>query len=258
MGSAEIRFLANSGVFIQYGGLRLLVDGIYGKNRFFTQPLKEIQLAVFGMNSPYRDADYVIHTHRHVDHFNAGYVDEYAANNNVKGVFAPRSSQDPSSFLEDIGPLRKAAAKGVLWEPAPAPGESASRQLGQDAFVTYYPCRHLDQKSYPAVAHCAVGLTLGQQRFLFAADADPCAENDWCFQGPGALTAVFVTPLFLIQPHGRQLLKTLAPEHVVIYHLPFQEDDVTGLRPMVERELADYGGELPLTALMEPGQTARF
>ena len=95
MEQVNIRFLANSGVYVQYRDCRFLVDGIYGKNRFFTPPLKEVQKAVFGMNSPYRDVDYVLHTHRHTDHFNAGYVDEYAVNNAVKRIFVPQGSPAP-------------------------------------------------------------------------------------------------------------------------------------------------------------------
>lgn len=231
-----------------------MVDGIFGKTPYFTPPLKEVQLAVFGMNSPLRNVDYIFHTHRHTDHFHAGYVDAYAANNTVKGVFVPRSSKQPDSYLEDLAPLIKAAGK--LREPAGIPGVPERWQLEENCTVTYWPCTHLDAKSYPAVIHCGVLLELHGCRLLFAADADPGPENGQWLRELGALDAVFLTPLFLIHPCGRQIIQNAAPARTVIYHLPLEEDDTTGLRPMAQRELAEFGEILPgLTALLSPGQT---
>lgn len=255
MEQVSIQFLANSGVAVQYGLRRFLVDGIYGKNRFFTPPLKEIQKAVFGMDSPYRDMDYVLHTHRHTDHFSAAYLDEYAANNAVRRIFVPRSGPDPQSFLEDRAGLPKATRLGVLQEVELEPGQHASWQLETDCAVTYCRCRHLDHGTYPAVLHCAVLLTLGDRQLLFAADADPSEENAALFSSLGPLSAVFITPLFFVHPDGRKMLQRLAPKRIVLYHIPFAVDDSTGLRPLAEREVANYGPDLPsLVALTEPNQ----
>jgi len=259
MSQVAIQLLANSGVYIQGCGLRFLVDGIYGKNRFFSPPLKEVQKAVFGMNSPYRNVNYLLHTHRHTDHFCAAYVNEYASNNTVDGIFVPRSSPDPDSFLEDRGALPKAALLGCLREISVGPGEVCRIPLKNGCEAAYVRCRHLDGNSYASVLHCGLLLTLGPQRFLFAADADSTEENLRAFQALGPLTAVFVTPLFFLHPAGRHMLEVLRPERVVLYHLPLAEDDVTKLRPLAQRELADYG-DMPfqLEALTEPNQTLLF
>ena len=90
-------------------------------------------------------------------------------------------------------------------------------------------------------------------RLRFAADADWSPENRERFLALGPLTAVFITPLFLLHPDGRRLLEQIMPEQVVLYHLPFQRDDVTGLRAVAEKELAQ-SNPFRLTALMEPGQ----
>ena len=75
MATVSIQLVANSGVLVQYRGLRFLIDGIYGNNPYFTPPRKEIQKAVFGMNSPFRDVEFLLFTHRHTDHFDAAYTD---------------------------------------------------------------------------------------------------------------------------------------------------------------------------------------
>lgn len=249
----HIQLAANSGVLVSFGGRRVLVDGIYGKNRFFSPPLKEVQRAVFGMDSPYRDVDFLLFTHRHTDHFDAAYTDEYARNNRVRGIYVPQAGADPASFLEDRRPLPKAAEQGVLHELSPEKEQALSIPLWDDCAATYVPTRHLDVQTYAAVRHCAVLLSIGRVRLLFAADADWSPENRERFLALGPLTAVFITPLFLLDPDGRCLLEQIMPEQVVLYHLPFQRDDVTGLRAVAEKELA-RSNPFRLTALMEPGQ----
>ena len=86
-----VQLVANSGILVETGTLRILIDGIYGENRYFTPPLKEVRKAVFGMNSRYRGLDCLLFTHRHVDHFCAPYADEYAKNNRLWGLYVPRA-----------------------------------------------------------------------------------------------------------------------------------------------------------------------
>lgn len=250
--SVDIQLIANSGVLVTWGPYRVLVDGIYGKNRFFSPPQKEMQKAVFGMESVYRNVDAVLVTHRHTDHFDAAYVDKYAANNAVKGIYVPQASGDPASFLEDLRPLPKAAAKGVLREVRLAGEETLSVSLGEGCRAVFLRTRHLDGKSYSSILHCSLFFEAGGRRILFAADADYCPENQRTFAAWGQLDAVFVTPLFLSMPQGRRLLEEIHPGQVVLYHIPFAPDDVSGLRPLAARELSQ-SQPFPLTAMMEPG-----
>lgn len=255
----EIHFLANSGVCICSENARFLVDAIYSENAYFTQPLKEIQKAVFGMGSPYQHADYVLHTHRHIDHFHAAWVDEYALNNRVKQLFVPQSSKILDGRFEDPFPLRKAAEKGVLQEVSLSLGQWETWQLENNYRVSYGRCPHLDASSYLGIMHCAVLLEVGMNRFLFAADADCSQETAELFTQAGALKAIFVTPLFFLRPEGREMLRQMKPENVILYHIPFAEDDITGLRVLVQRQLQQYGEAWGnLYALTEKKQTLHF
>ena len=247
-----IQLIANSGVLVIWGSRRFLVDGIYGKNRFFSPPQKEMQKAVFGMESVYRDVDVVFVTHRHTDHFDAAYVDEYAANNAVRGIYVPRAGQDPHSFLEDRRPLPKAETRGILQEVSAAEGERITIPLGGSCKAVFLPTRHLDWRSYRAVLHCSLLLELGGRRILLAADADHCAENQRAFMTEEPLDVVLVTPLFLSVPQGRRILEEMRPGQVVLYHIPFAPDDVSKLRDLVNRELMQSYA-FPLTAFMESG-----
>lgn len=257
MDPVKIQLVANSGVMVGFDGIRILIDGIYGRNRYFSPPQKEMQKAVFGMSSVYRDIDFLLYTHRHTDHFDAAYADEYAVNNQVKAIIVPRAGMEPDSFLEDRRPLPKAAEKGVLREVHMVGEDRMQIPLSRECSARYLRTQHLDCKSYAAVEHCAVLLELGEKKLLFAADADGCEKNRERFSALGHLTAMFVTPLFLLHPDGRHMLESLLPEQVVLYHIPFQQDDCTGLRSMVEKEL-DQPYPFRLTALMEPEQVLQI
>ena len=43
MATVKIRFIANSSVLIDVGDRRLLIDGLYGNNPFFTPIRKEMK-----------------------------------------------------------------------------------------------------------------------------------------------------------------------------------------------------------------------
>ena len=53
---------------------RYLVDGIFGETEYFSPLPKSMKKACFGMGEEYRDIDHLLFTHRHLDHFHAGFV----------------------------------------------------------------------------------------------------------------------------------------------------------------------------------------
>lgn len=247
-----IQLIANSGVLVTCGPLRVLVDGVYGRSRYFSPPRREMELAAAGEPSVYRDADALLVTHRHGDHFDAAAVDAYAAHNRTAVVCVPRASGDPQSYFEDQRPLPQAAERGVLYEVCPEGAEQAVISLGAGARAEYLRTQHLDWKVYSSIVHCSLVLEAGGRRVLFAADADRSPENRERLSALGRLDAVFVTPLFFSYPSGRQCLEAMGAERVALYHIPFAPDDSSGLRRMAADQLARTY-PFPLTALMEPG-----
>ena len=87
----KVTLVGNAGVWLRETGHSLLLDSLYGKNEFFSSPLAEMDAAAAGLASHFRDADAVLFSHRHEDHFNARLVNEMALSR-ADGWGFPRSS----------------------------------------------------------------------------------------------------------------------------------------------------------------------
>ena len=90
------------------------------------------------------------------------------------------------------------------------------------------------------------------------------ADTDWTYPvknvqsllGQTKLQAVFVNPLSYMDTTGMKWLRALQPPRVVIYHVPYEGEDKSGLRRLVNRELqSQYLVNWDLLALTEPMQT---
>lgn len=252
MSGLSLSFIANSGVLIDGSSVRILVDGIYGKNPHFTLPRKNIQKAVFGMNSVYRNIDYLLFTHRHTDHFDAAYTDEYVKNNSVKGVYVPEASNVMDSYLEDQRQLKTCRACGILNEFIPEVTKAVRFELERDIVISYYRTEHLDGKSYPVI-NAGILLEMSGKRIFFAADSDYGKHNKDILAELGKLDCILVTPLFLVHPAGRDIIERISPGRVVIYHLPDETDDSSGLIELSSKVM-NYEYCCPISAFTAEGQ----
>ena len=237
----------------------VLVDGIFGETPYFSPLPKEVKKACFGMGDDYRDIRYLIFTHRHQDHFHAGFLKSYVRKNRVQTVIVPPAGTDPTSYLEDRGSVKDVAAVCRLEEPALSLGEHQYFSLAENdsqgsSTAEYMCCRHLDSRTYPAVGHCAVLLTHAGRRLLFLADADTSEDNKALLADIHEPDAVFVTPLFYLDPRGRHILSAMSPKRTFLYHIPFPEDDVTGLKALAVKLLKEHTEDETLQ-IFEAGDT---
>jgi ribonuclease BN (tRNA processing enzyme) len=172
----SVQLIANSGLWLEFANQHFLIDGIYGATPYFSPPQKEMQKAVFGMESCYRNADKIFFTHRHVDHFSSKYLNEYLKNNQVESVFVPAISNNPDPF-EDRGQVFGTGAAERLHEIKLDYGETQTYSLGLKCSAQFIRTKHLDAQNYSEICHCMLHLTLGEVSMLFAADSLDAEEN---------------------------------------------------------------------------------
>lgn len=215
----RITILCNAGILLDYGGQTLLIDGIcqsafgfYGlQDRDFGDMMQGA-----GAYSALRG---VIFTHCHPDHFDETRVEL----------------------------LRSRLPDCTFWVPDEDKLSSGCIQCGPFS-VYYYETPHMPQ-DYSQVRHFVLRIEVGGLLLYVAADAALDVAMHDKLMGPKRYDCVIVNPVYLSTAETRTLLQKRAPRRIVVYHLPGDKADQTGIRRKTERTISRFAAQLPpLTA----------
>jgi len=251
--TVNIQLIANAGVVAEYNGIRFLIDGLQGEtDTAFSKIPEDILKDMLAGKGKLSNIDYILFSHEHPDHFAPRYVCEYLKNNEVRAVFLPgKRSGDINVLTENLKENTKNCQLIELQEKG-----AARYKLRDDIFITAFAAVHMGPQFADIVNYCYL-LTLGTKSILFTADADYKEENFTNALAGVCVDAVFVNPLFFNNPAGRRIIeKTIKPGKVIIYHIPFEEDNTFLLRKMVLRDIGRFKNDVYETnALLDEGQS---
>ena len=234
-------FVSNGAVLIQYNGTKVLIDGLYRDDSgYFSQLPDAAWKTMQRGEGELAHIDYLLFTHSHWDHFYEPYVLTYLQKNRVKGYCLPHTDR----VLEKC-PVISFDGEGKA-------------ELGGDITCRYLDIRHLDPRFYDVVNRCYL-LEMKGKHFLFTGDADYQEEVFTAFSGE-EIDVAFVTPVFYNHPKGRRILQELlSVKKVVIYHLPFPEEDGMQMEKMARRDMERHGkAEQPVVIWNKTGQSMVF
>ncbi len=246
----RVTLLANAGVLLQYRGIALLLDGIFGKR---DNPFSELPdgcwQAMLREEPPFARLDYLLFSHYHPDHFAPEMVRELLEHRTVKGLFYPEDGAPQVRSLSDW--LRQWGVPCVLLSPRT---DRAVVQVEPDISVQAFIVPHLGEE-YRAVPHVCYLLCFDGRRVLFTADSDYLHE-DFSRLAATPLEAVFLNPLFYQAYYDERLFHGhFNTDTLCVYHVPFREDDRMHMRDMAWRMPRAAAEEhlrvLPLTEPMQ-------
>lgn len=246
----RVTLVANAGLLLEYGGVTLLLDGIFdGSGHSFSAPAPDVWQGMLTGAAPFERIDCLLFTHCHPDHLNCDMLRTYLAHRSVKGVFLPDTELVRDSGLPED--LRAHGTPAVLLSEAT---DRAVYRIAPEVTVQAFRTRHLD-KCYAQVEHFCYLLTFGEKRVLFTADMDYVSE-DLSVLGERRLRAVFVNPLFFTALRtGRFFRGTLHTDEICVYHVPFAEDDADAMRSHLRYGMDRWDADKPaVSALTEPFQ----
>lgn len=251
--NVSMTLIANTGVLVEYDGIKILVDGIhYDSEYHFSKVPKKILNDMMEGNGKFKNIDYIMFSHEHSDHFSPYYTMEYLKNNNVKCIFMPLEGSEKLANLQAYINNYSFSCR-LLKLPV---GESCCYQLRQDISVTIFNAVHMG-KQYSFMDNYCFLLTLGEKNILFTADAD---YVDSYFKNPLTgkdIDVVFVNPLFFNNIAGRKVIENvIKPTMVGVYHIPFLQDDKLMFRKIVKRDMNKFKNDFyDVFALCDEGQT---
>ena len=246
----SVTLVANGGLLLEYGGTRMLLDGIFGREGHpFSAPSPETLEKLAAGEEPFGQIDVLLFSHNHPDHFSPELTLAFLKRRPVRGVFLPDSRTVTESGLPAFLAERNIPC-AQLSDQTDRMGFRITPEITVRAFRTL----HLDRK-FEKVKHFCYLISFGGKNLLFTADLDYVTEDLSRLNGV-PLEAVFLNPLFFGALSREKFFRgQLEPRQFLVYHVPFPGEDTMGIRTGLEKDLARWPAEKPpVTVLDKPLQ----
>jgi L-ascorbate metabolism protein UlaG (beta-lactamase superfamily) len=233
--TVTITFIANTGVLINYKGIRMMLDGIqFHHVEPFDSTPDELYFAMLSGNSEWRNIDYLLFSHEHPNHFSPTKTIPYIEANHVKAVFMPQKGSHELTRLRRT--IMGTSTRCVTLTPAL---NGVEYELAPDIMLRVIATRHMGDE-YSNIENYSYFFTFGGKGALFTADAEPLPEN-FAILRDVHVDVAFINPLFFHDKRGRETLDTvIKPRQVKIYHLPFKSDSTVMYERLARRDMQRY------------------
>jgi L-ascorbate metabolism protein UlaG (beta-lactamase superfamily) len=207
-----LRYVANAGVLLSYGGGRFLIDAPIrdGISPYATSSVDE-RSRLERARPPYDRVDAILVTHWHEDHFSAEAVAAHLSNN-ARALLV--SSPEVVERVRVIAPTLGAQLRSVL----PAPGTAVVTSVGgvpvRVLRIRHNPTRRLPEQH--------VGFLIGAaDAVLHVGDADPAADNFALLRELPQVDLLLAPFWFMGTTANQHLVRTaIAARRVAALHVP--------------------------------------
>ena len=253
----QITLTANAGILLQTEKSSFLVDALHvgGDYPFSRVPEEMLQLMNNGDNA-FRNADYLIFSHSHSDHYSPDATLDYLKHNHVKRIILP-DEEAPEDSVRERNLLQWLEENKIpAWRFNQERGKQHTYMLAPDVYLTAMCMPHISERFANLNCICLL-ISVGGRKILFTSDCDFQNEELFKIFGEANIDAVFINPLFFHEEAGRKILSnTVCPRHVLIYHVPFEHEDVLSMRALVRQDIRKYGSDFSdVQILQESRQT---
>lgn len=238
MNEITITYIANAGILICGAEKKILIDGIHSFEPFGFSPVPDKVLNhIIEGQGIYEYMDYILFTHRHKDHFNGKYLSDYCLLNTPRMIVIPKDGDSLENTKGNIICLDT-----EFWEGRVILEDNGLKLI---AYKTLH-----DGKEYRDVAHYVYQINLLECHILVMGDTDfRCSELETMLAGQ-RIDILIVNWLFLNNRMGRALINKVNPKELIIYHLPFENEDIKNYIKIAKRDLKRYETEMPETKLL--------
>ena len=244
--------MGNAGVLISFGGTKILLDSLYmDDSGMFSNVPSDIMDRLFVGEKEFEGVEYVLFSHFHPDHFHKQLALDYFSFRPPKRTILPEDSR----YGQDLTACLK--QKSIPYTELKANSKNHVFALSPQFYVTAIPTGHMGCQ-FADVPHFSYLFTAYDRNVLFLADAR-CSSSDLQCLEKETINSVFVTPLFFHNKAGQEIIKNiLCPNQVLIYHLPFLEDDKNGYLKMAKWDCQNWKQNISIKLFCEPGQVILF
>lgn len=237
----RILLTANAGILLEVAGVRFLIDALHHSDQypFSKVPLCLLERMNHGNNS-FRNVDFVLFTHNHPDHYSPKLLMDYLQHNCVHRVLLPKQTdgeiceQELAAYLEQ--------AHVPCWRMGLLRGQCRIYQLMPDVYLTVLGMQHTGRMFADLDCDCIL-ITVKGKQILVTSDCDYENRDHYLALNKVQPDAVFINPLFFHSKQGRSLLEKWDSRNVILYHVPFENEDEMHLRVLAHRDYNKYRHE---------------
>jgi len=235
---------ANSGVLLQSGETRILVDGLFRPHPewegFTFASLDSLQLSTAQLDDGlFANIDLILATHVHRDHFHPEEVASFLRKNQ-ETIFVG-NNQLVESVLENDVNSPQISSRLIQ----PESSGSISSYAISGVKLTFVPISHAGEP-YQWIANDAIVIELGGLRILHLGDANPDPKLfSYFVENPQTIDLVIAPYWFLLQAPqseqtGKQIVtEILAAKRVMAVHLPPDPERISLYSQMLSEAYLD-------------------
>lgn len=227
--------IANAGVLVEMCGVKILVDALHRrKTEQFSRVGKDLFDKIVTGKGEFAHIDLMLNTHDHPDHYDADGMRAFIANHPETNVLSPARLAGPNVYR--------------------LAGEEHRLDFG-DIHARAKKLVH-DGPQYAHIPNYGFVVEVCGWRGLFLGDA---AMNEVSVGGLVAgekIDAAFLNFPYVTLVRGKRLVReVIRPKNVVVFHLPFAEDDIGNYR-RVTKYIVEKDAETmpPVRVLWDEGQ----
>jgi len=228
MSEIVVTLSANAGVVIRAGGKTIWVDALHEeKQAGFSTLSAKLQAQLLAGDPP----DYICYTHCHGDHYSRRLTAAAAGQWPQAKLFLPQTELEGQTLIT---------------------GDGFSHRDG-NMTLTFLRLPH-EGAQYADVKHYGLLISLPEGNILIPGDCATASPALSAAIGERKIDVALLDFPWITLRRGREFLaQNIHPAHILVYHLPFEEDDICGYRQAAEKAACQMDVDVRL--LRQPLQT---
>lgn len=234
--SCDITLTANAGVMLRCGGLKIFCDAFHRHKTDNFSTLTPDMQAKMAVSPEFSGANAMIFTHKHPDHYSRHLIAAAKALTPGAVIISPAPDFDDQILLS----------------------KERQRVELKGADIDFIKLEH-EGAQYANVSNYGFLLRVNGFTVLSTGDshtAEPKLAEWLCCE---KIDLALLNFPWLTLRRGRDFIENvIKPGHVVFHHIPFEKDDLCGIRKACKKSLPLLGGSIDARLLTEPFQTERI
>lgn len=244
----KIMVVANAGVMIRVGNTVILADVLEDAGPYPFDQLPDSVLAQMNRGeSLWRNAQYLVFTHEHPDHFTPNLIRQYLSWNIVRRLVLPNRPDRGNQAL--LAELKQSRAP--VWVLPDEIGKRHTFVLQKDILLHTACTPHTGNMFENACCSLLLFSIMGRN-ILLLSDCDDRNPQVYQWLREIQIDLAFMNPFFFASPSGQRCLKQfIRPEKAVIYHVPEESIDKMKVRSVARQGLAKFGADYPSAVIAD-------